>query len=91
MDRESFYIADLHSNYPPVVYSTTQYCVEMDIQDPPNSLLVGNAVNKVIQKERMVYLHRGNPGKFIKIWDKWLNTSEVVPLQLVRERLLGVG
>lgn len=38
--------------------------------------------------DKYIYQHRGNPGKFDKSWDAWLDTPGISPVELVQMRLL---
>ena len=46
-------------------------------------------VGKTLLMEKYIYQHRGNAGKFLKLWDPWLATPGLSPLELVQARLLG--
>lgn len=40
--------------------------------------------------EKYIYQHRGNPGKFDKLWDAWLDASGICPGELVQRRHLDI-
>ena len=46
-------------------------------------------VGRTLLMEKYIYQHRGNAGKFLKLWDPWLAVPGLSPLELVQARLLG--
>ena len=46
-------------------------------------------MGKTLLMEKFIYQHRGNAGKFLKLWDPWLAIPGLSPLELVQTRLLG--
>ena len=44
------------------------------------------SVKESLVREQLTYKHRGNLGKFEKIWDPWLNTTGLAPLRPMQGR-----
>lgn len=60
-------------------------------EEPPAHKEWINAIGELLQKEKIIYQHRGCPQKFEKIWGLWLNVPGLAPVDLVVGRLLGMG
>lgn len=55
----------------------------------PTKLYWLNTVNSLLEREKLVYVHRGCPHKFMKVWSEWIShPSAEVPGPL-RDRLLS--
>ena len=58
-------------------------------REPPSVKVWVQHVGKTLLMEKYIYQHRGNAGKFFRLWDPWLATPGLSPVELVQERLLG--
>lgn len=56
---------------------------------PPTHAEWIREVNDTLVRENLTFQHRGAPQKCNSIWEPWLNTPGLAPLQLVQNRILG--
>lgn len=58
--------------------------------NPPTIQELINKVNWLITLEKGIYLKRGTPHKYDKIWTKWLDTPGLASPILTRKRAIGL-
>ena len=59
------------------------------LEEPPTLKSWVMHMGRMLVMEKYVYQHRGNAGKFDRLWDAWLATPGLSPMELVQGRLLG--
>lgn len=55
---------------------------------PPTSCSWVEHMGQTLIREKYICQHRGCPGRFERIWSKWLDTPGLSPRELVMSRLL---
>lgn len=57
-------------------------------QTIPTLQMLVDQIGITLHYEKLIYLHRGNPFIFEKVWGGWLDTPGLAPVDLVLDGLL---